>query len=342
MCAAQVVRLASDDPRWLDWARSQPQANCFHHPAWARLLQGSYGCPVWLAVLMGEGGDILAGVPVAEVSRPLGGRCWVSLPFSDHCQALGEGAEALLAALTAAGQAQRMRQLEFRWDYAGSPGLAVRDEYLLHRLPIDDVFDRFSRRIHPMHQRNVRAAQRHGVQIELTHDLDGLRAFYRLHLLTRRRQGVPVQPWHFFERLGRELLAQELGFVLLACYQREVLAGAVFLRWNQTLTYKFGASDPQQLGLRPNDLLFWEAVRWACEHDCRVLDLGRTDVDNPGLQDFKRRWGAEETVLRYSYLRAPGEQRLKHGMQAALAKLIRVSPLWFCRGVGELLYRYAG
>jgi hypothetical protein len=119
------------------------------------------------------------------------------------------------------------------------------------------------------------------------------------------------------------------------------VAGAVFLTWNGTVVYKYGASDPDYWKLRPNHLIFWTAIRWACEHGYRVFDFGRTDLDNQGLRDFKSGWGATERPLVYSLLAdrppKPPSGRLSH----ALEEVIRRSPPWVCRAVGELLYKYA-
>ncbi len=90
------------------------------------------------------------------------------------------------------------------------------------------------------------------------------------------------------------------------------VAAAVFLRGRDHLTYKYGASDRAALAMRPNNLLFPEVIRWACEAGCRELDFGRTDLDNDGLREFKRGWGADESPLHYTYagIAAPsGESR---------------------------------
>jgi CelD/BcsL family acetyltransferase involved in cellulose biosynthesis len=164
--------------------------------------------------------------------------------------------------------------------------------------------------------------------------------FFGLHLRTRRRQGVPVQPRGFFSALWRRIIEPELGFVLLAYDGANAVAGAVFLAWNQTVVYKFGASQPEALGLRPNHLVFWEAIRWAAESGYRRFDFGRTDAGHTSLQEFKRRWGGEERQLLYAVAgRAPRTEPRRSGQ--LLAPVIRHSPLWLCRFVGSALYRYA-
>ena len=177
-----------------------------------------------------------------------------------------------------------------------------------------------------------------GIDIVIDPTKSGLQSF-RLHWLTRRRQGVPVQPLRFFQTWWIRSSGGQ-GFFPPGSPAANCVAAALFLRWNDTLTYKYGASDPAFLALRPNDLIFWEAIRWGCAHGCTSLDLGRTDLDNTGLRDFKSRWGAVESSLSYTYSPiAPASQpgKLRH----ALGKLIRSAPPWVCRAIGEALYRYA-
>ena len=170
-------------------------------------------------------------------------------------------------------------------------------------------------------------------------DRAALTAFYRLHVATRRRLGVPTQPRRFVLGLER-LFSAGLGFVLLVRSSDRIAAAAVFLTTRGTLTYKYGASDARALSARPNNLLFMEAIRWGCEHGCRSLDFGRTHWGQEGLRAFKLSWGAQERELRYRHVgRAP--RRDAH-VGGALAALIRRSPPLAGRLIGEVLYRHAG
>src|SRR5262249_25203559 len=86
-----MMLLELPDPRWLDFARSCPDALPFHHPAWIDLLSECYGYrPLALALTDGTG-QIRAGVPVIQVNGPLGRRRWITLPFTDYCPILADG-----------------------------------------------------------------------------------------------------------------------------------------------------------------------------------------------------------------------------------------------------------
>ena len=82
------------------------------------------------------------------------------------------------------------------------------------------------------------------------------------------------------------------------------------------------------------------AIEWATEQGYATFDFGRTDPDNPGLVQFKDSWGAQARPLEYTSVGRAGYQS-RSSAHAILAPLIRRSPVAVCRGVGEVLYRFA-
>jgi hypothetical protein len=323
------------------FAAKQTQANIFHHAAWSELMQACYGYRPFVAILRDPNGQITVGIPMMEVNGLFGRRRWVSIPFSDHCSPLSQEAIAsdeLIQAVTCEAQKDEKRKVEIRWDLFHR---STAPDFVLHTLRLESDFDKVSRGIHHSHLRNVRLGQGHGIQIVHGVGEQELSAFYDLHLQTRHRQGVPIQPWKYFKLLGDLILQQGLGFISLAWHDTTCLAGAIFLYWGSTLTYKYGASTDQGMSMRANHLLFWDAIRWGCQNGYSVLDFGRTDYKNEGLRLFKGRWGAVESPLYYSTIPSGSQQRGSiEGPKSLMEAFIKRSPLWVCRLSGELLYRY--
>jgi lipid II:glycine glycyltransferase (peptidoglycan interpeptide bridge formation enzyme) len=210
-----------------------------------------------------------------------------------------------------------------------------------HTLELSDDPEVVAQGISRHHRRNIRRAEQSKLTVCFGTSVSDMGTFYRLHLLTRQRLGVPVQPWHFFESLALVLQREHLGFVVLAYRDESPVAAAVFMTWQGVMIYKYGASDPDFWEHRPNNLLFWQAIRWGCEHGFRLLDWGRTDIDNPGLREFKSGWGAREEPLAYSVIADRPPVPVSDRIGRAMANVIRRSPAWVCRAMGEVLYRYA-
>ncbi len=341
-----ATELALDDPRWLAFIAATPDAQIFHHPVWTRVVAGTYGFESFAVAELGPDGAVVAGIPIVVVKQPFGPARWVALPFTDYCPILGttEASARLVQELDRLRAERGARVVEVRAPVEG-PGARVAVAAVMHTLELDAdpaaVARRFTR---SSVLRNIRKAERQGVEVvETSTAADFVDAYYRLHLDTRRRQGVPAQPRRFFERLWSDVLAQKFGFVLLAYHEGQPIAGAVFLAWNRTMTYKYGASDARHWELRPNNLLFWRAIERGCRDGYAIFNLGRTDLDNRGLREFKTSWGAAETPLEYSTIGGTA-RAASHGTGRAgalLAAIIRRSPPVVCRAIGAALYRYA-
>lgn len=334
------------DLAWLALVQGSPSATVFHHPLWLRLLSEQYGYALH-ARCVGEEEEIEAGIPIARIESRLTGRRLVSLPFSDVCPpVLGSGAKPSASAALGEALAEERRQtgldLAVHGSLPGAPEAFVQPRFFRHLLPLaGDLAEVESRYSKSQVKRGIKKARREGLSAERRTDRAALDAFYALHLRTRRKLGVPTQPKRFIRRF-EELFEAELGFVELVLGDGRPIAAAVFLAYNGTLTYKYGASDERELGKRPNNLLFAEAIRWACEAGFHTLDFGRTDVDNEGLRAFKRSWGAREEELAYTYFadRAPSQEpRLRDRL---ISGTIRHSPPSVSRLVGETLYGHFG
>jgi CelD/BcsL family acetyltransferase involved in cellulose biosynthesis len=333
------------DPRWADFVARQPAATPFHHPAWGTLIAHCYGFRAFALAASNSTGEFLAGLPVIEVRHLRGGPKWVTLPFTDYCPPLVPAAreeKELACALQRASEAAGIRRVEIRapLEGASSSGHGA----LRHVIPLEDdpaaVYAKFRRSV----RRHIAQAERNGVTIRRTERREDLiDTFYRLHLRTRRRFGVPIQPRRFFRMLWESVIRTGLGSVLIAEVSGRPVAGEVCLSWNGTTISKYSASDERAWSLRANNLITWHLIRTACEQGSRWMDFGRTDAGKEGLRVFKRSWGAVEEPLVYGTLGVKAEPAPAADGVAGqlLASAIRHGPPVFCRAAGEALYRYA-
>jgi hypothetical protein len=357
MTDVETVCLDLADTRWQAWTAAQPAATVFHQPTWAGLLQACYGYRPGLLVSLAADGRPVAALPLMHVASWLTGRRVVSLPFSDFCPPLvldGVSLDDVVAGWHVWRRRNAVSELRVHWPLPDASGVHPVECVFRHVTPLEPDSERVFRSFARKHvQQPIRKAERDGVSVTMSDRWEDARLFYGLHLETRRRLGTPVQPLRFFRLIWERLISQGLGFILLAHARTsepapagqdsQLLAGALFLHFNQTLIYKYSASDPAYWGLRPNNLILWRAIRWGCEHDYRVFDGGRTDPDNTGLREFKLGWGSEEQLLHYSTLadRSPKAAAAQTNNRF-LTSLIQRSPAWVCRAIGELFYQHFG
>jgi hypothetical protein len=272
------------------------------------------------------------------------GRRLVSLPFSDHCEPLVESSVTLTTLLNAlkARAVQEGRYIELRPLTAPpvSEGLDPSADFCLHTMSLQPDLQSIFARFHRSHtQRTIRKATKLGVKVEAGRSEALLREFYSLHVLTRRRHGVPIQPFDWFRNLS-ECLGDRMN-VLLARHDGRPVSAIVTAVHKRTLFYKYGASDAVYNRYGGMPLLFWEAVQIAKRQRLEEFDLGRSDRDDEGLMAFKDHLGATRTALTY-YRCGARRASAQHGSWApSFAKhAYALIPTRIQVSVGGVLYRH--
>ena len=287
-----------------DWDKlvvASPEHSVFHRSAWARVLAETYRHrPFYLKITVGDAAAAL--VPLMEVRSALTGRRGVSLPFADFAGPLwaepGRQAAVSQALLKVAAE-RNWKHLELRGGPLPAPDARPFRTYQAHELDLSPGTRQLARRLPAATRRSISKAERSGLAITIGRDPAAMRTFYQLHGLTRRRHGLPPQPFGFFQALGRHLIEPGLGEVVLARHADRAVAGAVFLHSGNRAIYKFGASDKEHWNLRPNHQVMWSAIQYLADAGFQSLHFGRTSNDDAGLLRFKRSWAGTGRTLDY-------------------------------------------
>jgi CelD/BcsL family acetyltransferase involved in cellulose biosynthesis len=329
---------------WTQFIAAHPAATVFHHPAWMRVIRETYGYPMFAACLKREG-RICSGIPFAEVRSALTGHRLVSLPFSDHCVPLvRENDPSLvekLISFTRAHRSETGARVDLHAELRGMSASHLQRNHVLHTLDIRnepcELFASFDRRTT---QRSIRIAQKKNVVVRECHTKAEFEPFYGLHLKTRKRLGVPVQPKALFDNIWELMLKRGLGFALIAFHGETPLGGGVFFRFNNTVVFKYSASDMKYKAFQPSHAFIWAAIQIARERGCATFDFGRTDRSHEQLRRFKNSWNATEQDLNYTIIADRRRSERLPKLQTALGHVIRHSPEFVCRLSGEVLYKH--
>ncbi|HEV3410378.1 MAG TPA: GNAT family N-acetyltransferase, partial [Chthoniobacterales bacterium] len=273
------------------------------------------------------------------------GRRGVCLPFSDHCEPLLFDSqmtpESLLSDVTALAKERSWKFVEFRGVPLASPSAPAYENYYAHRLDLTPDANGLFENCASAFRRGFRKAERSGVRVEVRTDAEAVRRFYALHSRTRRRHGIPPQPFSFFQNICSHILARGTGFVVLASKGATPIAAAMFFRFQANGIFKFGASDHRHQELRASNLVMWEGIRECAARGVRTLHFGRTDLPHEGLRRFKLALGAkEETLSYYRYHVAEGRwlTRASSSRFSAHTAIFRRLPLTINRLAGTLVY----
>ena len=341
----QIDPLTHD--RWPEFVRNHPYASAFHTRGWLEALQTTYGYRPAALAACGQTSELLAALPFCYVESWLTGSRIISLPFSDHCQPLVSGreeAEELASSLIEAVGIRSYKYIELRPQSVSAlmPRFGNLCHFYLHQLDLrpgaTEVFKRFHR---DSIQRRIRRAEREKLRVEAGRSSQLINAFYGLMLRTRRRHGLPPQPLAWFENLS---IALSDALTIRVVYKdNQAVAGIVTLTHRKTVVYKYGASDERFHNLGGMPFVFWHAIQDASREGYEEMDMGRTDIDNPGLITFKEHWGATRTELTYWVYPPPKMSRSSKPSWTTrvMHKACSLAPDSLLVAAGSLLYRHA-
>ena len=341
--AIQILNPLSCE-NWDERLGDHGKINFFHSRAWARVLHETYGYqPIYFGSLNSD--SIKTLLPLMEIKSILTGKRGVSLPFTDYCEPIFEnvtGFDQLLQGAQQHGKQSRWQWIQVR----GGDGIDAEpdQQYCVHELKLEPDTESLFSKLRAAKRRNIRKAQSQKIKIIHAQDIEAVDAYFRLHCQTRKRHGVPPQPYRFFHKIFQHVISKGQGKVVLALHQNQVVASSILFHFRRKALYKFGASDMSFQHLRANDLVMWEAIKSYAANGYQRFCFGRTALHNTGLRRFKSDWGADERIINYykydlrrnDFVTTHTSENL---LQQRIFQLLPVSALKIC---GSALYRHMG
>ena len=334
-----------DHPNWDALLTSRPDFSFFHGMAWARVLADTYGfAPHYF--FTGDADTPASVLPLMEADSWLTGRRGIALPFTDECAPLGADKTVfgkLFADAVAFGKSRGWKYIELRGGRKFFDAeIPASVSFYGHSVDLTGGEKLLFEKMDGSVRRAVRKAEKDGVTVEVSQSLDAMKVFYKLQCLTRKRHGLPPQPFQFFVNIHRHILSQNLGMIAVASHAGRPIAASVYFYLGGRAIYKYGASDFAQQHLRGSNLVMWEAVKWLARNGAVNLDLGKSSVANEGLRRFKLNLGAQEKTVEYVKfdLREDRFVTETDGVEGWHNAVFRAMPVFMSRAAGGLLYRH--
>jgi CelD/BcsL family acetyltransferase involved in cellulose biosynthesis len=335
------------DSRWKTFTDLRRDASIFHRVEWLQALKTCYGYEPRALSSSPTRLPLTNALVFCQVRSPLTGKRFVSLPFSDHCEPLvndPEEIDSLVAHLANRVSRSGWKYLEIR-PIVRVPGsqksFAISNTYYLHGLDLSRSEEQLFKSFHKDSvQRKIRRAERESLRYEEGSSEILLKHFYKLLIMTRRRQGLPPQPLKWFRSLiasfGNDIK------IRVALKGETPVASILTISNKKTMVYKYGCSDTRFNNLGGTALLFWNAIRQARASGIEELDMGRSDTNNPGLVTFKDHWGAARSTVNYWRYPAEAASWKPEGAIKYAKPLILFAPDMSLVVLGNLLYRHIG
>ena len=333
-------------PEWDSLLLRSNNHSFFHSSVWAKVLATSYQFkPIYLTSI--EKDRLVFLMPLMEVRSLLTGKRGVSLPFTDQCAPFVMNTEFLQAAINWAidyGKKSGWRYIEWRDASYFDESTPPSEIFYAHDLSLEKTEAELFSSLRDNNRRNINRAVKDGVAVRIEQSLDAVKAFFCLNCMTRKRHGLPPQPFSFFQNIFTHIISKGNGLVVSARHDGKSIAASIFFHFGTSALYKFGASDLAYQKLRPNNLIMWETIKWYRNCAFRTLSLGRSDFGNLGLLQYKRTWGAKESVIKYhrfDYHKKQFVQNLS-SVRDSYKKIFSRTPMAILRIVGWLFNRHFG
>ena len=337
-----------DDPRWETFVRNHARASVFHSTNWLRALQIAYGYDPAVVTTCPRQAALTNGLVFCRVESWLTGRRMVSLPFSDHCEPLGNNSgelDDLLFSMRHDVDTGSWKYIEIRppfYQPGSLTGFGKSLTYCLHRLNLSgrsapELFHNFHK---SCVQRKIRRAERERLKYEEGTSEVLLQQFYKLLVITRRRLLLPPQPQSWFRALIASF-GEDLK-IRVVCKDDRPVASILTISHKKTMVYKYGCSDARFNRLGGMALLLWNTIQEAKDKGLEEFEMGRSDSSTPGLISFKEHWGAVGTQLNYWRYPSQPVGTANAWQQSILRRLVPATPNSVLRTIGMLLYRHIG
>jgi lipid II:glycine glycyltransferase (peptidoglycan interpeptide bridge formation enzyme) len=275
---------------WEQFVMGFPQAHVLQQAAWGELKAG-FGWQVVRVQAGGGGAQLLfrrfaPGLTMAYLPKgPLGNDC-AALWAEVHRVCRQRGAFFL-----------KVEPDAWAEDASDWPGFVPAASIQPRRTIVVSLLGHeadWLERMKPKTRYNIRLAERKGVKVRLTEDVQ---TFHGLMQITGKRDGFGVHSLAYYQRAYDLFVRQGRAALLQAEFEGRPLAALMVFSSGRRAWYLYGASNDEERNRMPTYLLQWEAMRWAAAQGCQEYDLwGVPDVEEAALEDgFTQRsdglWG---------------------------------------------------
>jgi lipid II:glycine glycyltransferase (peptidoglycan interpeptide bridge formation enzyme) len=125
---------------------------------------------------------------------------------------------------------------------------------------------------------NIRRGENRGIKVRTGQESD-LPSFYRLYAATNERYGTRPYSERYFKNLWNLMEPQGFIKLFLASHDSEQVSALLTITLGETvIASKLGWSGNYG-DCRPNEVLFWEAIKWAKVNGYRFFDFEGIDIE---------------------------------------------------------------
>jgi len=294
---------------WDQFVNRTPGSTFYHLSNWFDLIEDTFGYRQ-CGIVQLQDGQIVSGLPLFKKNRFVASG-YTSSPFRDRGGILYGNAADPAQVLKKAIQISQKDNY-----YLHIKHMNLIDPTIFHELDtiplrywvttqIDLTVgaEQLWKRLKNNAQGPVKKAIKNNIKVYPATSIHHVENFYDIFFKNRKILGIPVFPKMFFLNIWNNPFLNANTRLLLADIEGKTIAGIFLLLHKNTVIDGYAASVPVYRTLRPNDLLIWKSIEWACSNGFRVFDFGADSPSQTSLLAFKRKWnGVHKELVHYYYI----------------------------------------
>ncbi len=270
---------------------------------WRDIIEKSFGHKPYYLIKEDKG--IL---PCFLVNGALFGKALISMPYLNSGGLLARDEETkneLLEHAKTLSKDLGAKYFEFRFDkeQPSLEKLKSKSHKVSCILSLPNEAEELFKKFKPKLRSQIRRPTKSGVTAKVTvgnkvtsKEINGFYSVFSEHM---RDLGTPVFPKKLFE-----LTLKNFGenSKLITCWlEDKCIAGGLTIKHGNNVEIPWASSLRKFNKQSPNMMMYWEAIKTACDDGAQYFDFGRATPDT-GSHKFKLQWGSDTNPLHWYYI----------------------------------------
>ncbi len=286
--------------KWDEYIKQSPEGTFYHLTGWKKMIEKTFGLQALYLMALSETNELMGVLPLFYMKDLLRRKYLVSIPYSAYAGVCADDETIKNALFNKAKKLafeREVQYIEIRKLGERAFELPTKEDFVTMFLELErDEEYIWKHQLNAKARNKVRKAYSEGLTIDFGKKY--LDDFYKILSINIRDLGSPNYPKLFLENLFKEF--GDSAGIFVVKYQKKIIAGMLFVCFKNVFLDPWAASLREYNKLRPNDILYWEAIKYASEKGYEYFDMGRSTVES-GTFKFKEKWGAKPVRLCYQY-----------------------------------------
>jgi serine/alanine adding enzyme len=291
----------ADKDRWNSYVMSSSISTCYHLAGWKDVIETSFRHKTYYLIAEDKVHEIKGILPLVHLKSILFGNFMVSLPYFNYggiCADSDEISRQLLKKAADIAIGERADHIEFRHTRQIGDELPAKTAKVCMRLALPGDAEELWRSFPSKLRSQVRKPFKEGMYTRIGRE-EELDCFYNVFAENMRDLGTPVYSKKFFRTILRAF-PDSTRICTVYSKDEEPVASGFLVGFKDRLEIPWASSLKNCNHLSPNMLLYWNALKFACEMGYRSFDFGRS-TPGEGTYKFKEQWGAKPVQLYWHY-----------------------------------------